>query len=152
MPPLDWNTVMQLSKKGNKTPDRRVEKTAEQWHEMLTHELFRVARQHGTESPFSSGLCEGVTPGKYHCACCNELLFDAATKFNSGTGWPSFNQPVTDNVINYILDESHGMIRIEAQCAVCDAHLGHVFPDGGGDTGLRFCINGVCLNKETNEQ
>jgi peptide-methionine (R)-S-oxide reductase len=143
---------MERSKKGNKTPDRRVEKTQAEWHKLLDPETFRVTRQQGTESPFTSALCEGVTPGKYQCACCHELLFDATSKFNSGTGWPSFNAPVKDNVVHYILDESHGMIRIEAQCAVCDAHLGHVFPDGGGETGLRFCINGVSLTKESNEQ
>ena len=97
-------------------------------------------------------MCEAVTPGEYHCACCQEHSFSAAKKFNSGTGWPSFNAPVKDNVINYILDESHGMIRMEVQCAVCDAHLGHIFPDGGGDTGLRYCINGMALNKITDEQ
>jgi len=143
---------MQLSKKGNKTPDRRVEKKPEEWHKLLDEATFRVTRQHGTESPFSSPLCEAVNPGLYHCACCNELLFDAQTKFNSGTGWPSFTTPVKENVINYILDESHGMIRIETQCAVCDAHLGHVFPDVGGDTGLRYCINGLALIKESDEQ
>jgi len=139
---------MQRSKKGNLRPDRRVEKNKVEWQQQLEAEVFRITRQHGTESPFSSTMCEAITPGRYHCACCNERLFDAGTKFNSGTGWPSFNAPVKDNVINYILDESHGMIRMEVQCAVCDAHLGHVFPDGGGDTGLRYCINGLALSKD----
>lgn len=144
---IDWNTVMQRSKKGNLPPHRRVEKTNDEWHKILEPEVFSITRQHGTESPFSSAMCEAVTPGQYHCAGCDELLFNADTKFNSGTGWPSFTVPAKDNVINYILDESHGMIRMEVQCAVCDAHLGHVFPDGGGDTGLRFCINGLALVK-----
>lgn len=147
---LDWNHVMKLSVKGNLAPDRRDERRNEEWHKLLDPETFRVTRQHGTESPFSSGLCQAPEPGKYQCACCAEALFDSATKFESGTGWPSFTEPLKNNVINYILDESHGMQRVEVQCAICDAHLGHVFPDGGGNTGLRFCINGVSLKKLVN--
>jgi len=146
---LDWNQVMKLSVKGNLKPDRRDERSDTEWQNVLNAEAFRVTRQHGTERPGSSDLCHAHQPGKYACICCNEALFDSATKFNSGTGWPSFTAPVKNNVVTYILDESHGMQRIEAQCSICDAHLGHVFPDGGGDTGLRFCINGAALQKLT---
>ncbi len=149
MNPLDWLTVMKRSQHPVGTPPRRVEKANDEWHAELDPEVFRVTRQHGTESPFSSSLCEGVSPGLYQCACCQEPLFDARKKFNSGTGWPSFNAPISNDVIGYHLDESHGMMRIEVLCAVCDAHLGHVFPDGGGDTGLRYCINGIALQKMT---
>ena len=101
----------------------------------------------GTERAFSSGMCSLFQPGRYACACCGTALFDSASKFESGTGWPSFGAPVEDGVVGYHGDNSHGMIRVEATCNVCDAHLGHVFPDGPPPTGLRYCINALSLEK-----
>ena len=97
----------------------------------------------GTERPFSSEMCSRFEPGRYACACCGTALFDASEKFESGTGWPSFTAPVEDAVVAYVEDRSYGM----TVCAVCDAHLGHVFPDGPQPTGLRYCINAVALEK-----
>jgi peptide-methionine (R)-S-oxide reductase len=126
-----------------------VEKTAEEWKALLEPEVYRISRLHGTERPFSSEMCSRFEPGRYACACCGTLLFDAAQKFESGTGWPSFTQPAEENVIRYIRDTSFGMIRVETLCAVCDAHLGHVFPDGPPPSGLRYCINALALIRES---
>jgi methionine-R-sulfoxide reductase len=101
----------------------------------------------GTEQPFSSEMCSLFEPGQYKCACCSTLLFDASEKFESGSGWPSFTQPLDPTTVSYVGDVSHGMTRIEATCAVCDAHLGHVFPDGPKPSGLRYCINAAALEK-----
>lgn len=144
---LNWKEVLRLGKEGNLTPDKRVEKTAEEWREVLSDEQFRVARQAGTERPFSSQMCTLFEPGIYACVCCGTLLFDASEKFDSGTGWPSFTQPIKDNAIAYNADHSHGMTRVETVCNTCDAHLGHVFPDGPFPSGLRYCINAVALKK-----
>ncbi|WP_088330027.1 peptide-methionine (R)-S-oxide reductase MsrB [Lacimicrobium sp. SS2-24] len=144
---LDWNAVMQFATKGNPTPPRRVQKTQAQWREQLTDNAYAITREKGTERPFSSGLCEAIEPGRYACVCCGSLLFDATQKFASGSGWPSFTQPAQENAVAYHLDDSHGMQRIESLCNVCDAHLGHVFPDGPPPTGLRYCINAVALTK-----
>ncbi len=144
---IDWNEVMRRSVKGNPAPPRRVERSPEEWREQLTDEQFHVTRLAGTERPFSSELCTLFGPGLYHCICCDTLLFDAAEKFDSGTGWPSFTQPAADAVVAYNGDQSAGMSRIEAVCAVCDAHLGHVFPDGPPPSGLRYCMNAVSLRK-----
>ena len=114
---------------------------------MLTDEQFRITRLKGTERAFSSDVCSKFDPGIYACVCCKTPLFDASQKFESGTGWPSFTQPIEDNVIGHIKDTSHGMVRVETTCNVCDAHLGHVFPDGPAPTGLRFCMNAVSLEK-----
>jgi peptide-methionine (R)-S-oxide reductase len=92
-------------------------------------------------------MCATFEPGRYDCVCCGTTLFDSGTKFDSGTGWPSFTAPVTDDVVAYRLDRSHGVRRIEVICNVCDGHLGHVFPDGPPPGGLRFCINAVALSK-----
>jgi len=102
-----------------------------------------------TERAFSSEMCSRFEPGRYACVCCGTLLFDASTKFESGTGWPSFTQPAADDAIAYIVDRSYGMVRVEARCSVCDAHLGHVFPDGPQPSGLRYCMNAVALEKLT---
>ncbi len=148
MSKLTWDDVTARAKSGNVPPPRRVEKTAEQWREQLTPEQFQVARAKGTERPFSSEMCSLFEAGLYKCVCCGTLLFDGTSKFDSGTGWPSFTQPIEDNVVDYIGGFSHGMTRIEATCSVCDAHLGHVFPDGPAEAGgLRFCINAVSLEK-----
>jgi peptide-methionine (R)-S-oxide reductase len=143
---MDWNDVLTYTKNVPQ-PDRNVEKTDAEWKSLLTPEQFRVTRQHGTERAFSGEYCEAHTAGTYACVCCETELFDSTLKFNSGTGWPSFTEPVKDNVIQYKADNSYGMRRIEVLCAVCEAHLGHVFPDGPGPSGLRFCINSVSLKK-----
>jgi peptide-methionine (R)-S-oxide reductase len=144
---LNWKEVVRLAKEGNLPPAKRVEKTTFEWREQLSEEQYRVTRTAGTERPFSSEMCTKFEPGIYACVCCNNLLFNASDKFDSGTGWPSFNQPLTPEAIAYNSDESHGMIRVETVCNVCDAHLGHVFPDGPAPSGLRYCINAVSLKK-----
>ncbi len=113
----------------------------------MTPEQYRVTRQAGTEHPFSSELCSLFEPGLYACVCCSNLLFDAGKKFDSGSGWPSFTQPVKANAVAYHTDKSQGMMRIEVVCNTCEAHLGHVFPDGPAPGGLRYCINAVSLQK-----
>jgi methionine-R-sulfoxide reductase len=142
---LKWNDVLDYARNGNPAPDRKVRKTDEEWRRTLSAEAFAVMRQTGTERPFSSEMCSLFKPGVYQCAGCETVLFDASGKFESGTGWPSFTQPLAENVIAYRVDDSHGMTRVEATCNVCDAHLGHVFPDGPPPTGLRYCMNAVAL-------
>lgn len=144
---INWNEVLRRAKEGNPSPEIRVEKTNEEWRKTLGEEEFRVTRLKGTERAFSSEMCSLFEPGRYACVCCSTLLFDANEKFESGTGWPSFTQPIKDNVVGFVLDGSYGMNRIEATCNVCDAHLGHVFPDGPPPSGLRYCINAVSLAK-----
>jgi len=144
---LKWADVIKFAAQGNPKPERRVEKTAEEWKSELTDEQFYVARQKGTERPFSGEYCSSYEPGKYACICCGSLLFDSGLKFESGTGWPSFTQPALENAISYHKDSSHGMIRVEVLCNCCDAHLGHVFPYGPPPGGLRYCINSVSLVK-----
>ena len=144
---INWNNLIAFAKNGNPKPDKRVEKAPEQWKEILTDEQFRVTRLKGTERPHSSELCSLFEPGIYGCVCCDTLLFDANEKFESGTGWPSFTQPINENAVAYIKDVSSGMIRIEAVCNSCDAHLGHVFPDGPEPSGSRYCMNAVSLKK-----
>lgn len=143
----DWNEVLRLADQGPPEPPRRVEHTAEEWRARLTPDQFRVTRQQGTERPFSSPMCSRFEPGRYACVCCGTVLFDADEKFESGTGWPSFTQPVAANVVAHRDDRSHGMRRIEVVCNVCDAHLGHVFPDGPAPSRLRYCINALSLEK-----
>ena len=144
---MNWNDVLQLAK-NNPAPPKRVEKSDEEWKQLLTPKQYLVTRQHGTERAFSGEYCESYSPGIYQCLGCGTELFDSTVQFNSRTGWPSFTEPVSDNVIRYVMDNSYGMERVEVLCNVCDAHLGHVFPDGPSSTGLRFCINSVSLNKE----
>ena|SRR5579884_845468 len=144
---LKWDDVLQLAKAGAPPPDRRVEKSDAEWRAQLTPEQYRVTREAGTERPFSSEMCSLFEPGIYSCICCGTVLFDATNKFESGTGWPSFTQPLKDNVIAYHADRSYGMTRVETVCNICDAHLGHVFPDGPPPTGLRYCMNAVALKK-----
>lgn len=144
---LTWSDIDAFARKGNPQPERRVEKTEAEWREVLTPEAFRVTRQRGTERPFSSEMCSLFEPGLYACLCCDTPLFDAGVKFESGTGWPSFTQPVAVNAVAYNLDNAFGMRRIETVCNTCDAHLGHVFPDGPEPSGLRYCINALALTK-----
>ena len=147
---LTWKTIISFSAKGNLKPDKRVEKTEADWKAQLTPEQYRITRLKGTERPNSGALCSTYESGKYNCVCCNSPLFDSTIKFNSGTGWPSFTQPIKDNAIKYEKDTTFGMIRVEVMCNICDAHLGHVFPDGPEPSGLRYCINSesMTLQKE----
>jgi peptide-methionine (R)-S-oxide reductase len=144
---LKYNDVIRLATKGNPAAPKRVEKTDEEWKAILTPDAYFITRQKGTERAHSSDLCTLFEPGKYACVCCETPLFDSGEKFQSGTGWPSFTQPITEEHVAYHKDSSYGMIRIEATCNVCDAHLGHVFPDGPMPGGLRYCINAIALKK-----
>lgn len=123
----------------------KITKTDQEWQELLTPEAYTVARRHGTEPPFSGEYAHFKEDGIYKCVCCGAPLFDATAKFDSGTGWPSFYRPIAAEALEEKRDISHGMIRTEVLCASCDAHLGHMFPDGPAPTGLRYCINSVCL-------
>ena len=138
---LTWKEVMSFTTKGNPTPDKRVEKTEKEWEHLLTPEQFRITRKKGTERPYTGDLCSIYDEGQYNCICCNALLFDSTIKFDSSSGWPSFTQPIKENAIKYYKDISFGMIRVEVLCNTCDAHLGHIFPDGPAPSGLRYCIN-----------
>ena len=124
---------------------QKIHKTEEEWRKELSDEEFYVCRQKGTEPPFTGKYNDFKGDGVFVCKCCGNPLFDAKTKFNSGTGWPSFYEPINTEAIEEHRDTSHGMIRTEVTCAKCDAHLGHVFPDGPQPTGLRYCINSICL-------
>lgn len=147
---LKWIDVLQFANKGNPKPPKRVEKSNEEWKKQLTPEQYQIARLKGTERAFTGEYCEAHEQGLYACLCCGSLLFDSRIKFESGTGWPSFTQPIEENAIAYHKDTSYGMVRVEVTCIVCDAHLGHVFPDGPAPGGLRYCINSASLKlKET---
>jgi methionine-R-sulfoxide reductase len=123
----------------------RVVKTDSQWRAQLTPEQFQVARGKGTERAFCGTLLDNRRHGIYTCVCCGLPLFASNSKFNSGTGWPSFFKPVADDNVATVVDRSHGMVRTEILCARCDAHLGHVFEDGPNPTGLRYCVNSESL-------
>lgn len=144
---IKWIDVIKFGTKGNPLAPRVVMLTEEEWKEKLTPEEYQVTRLKGTERPFSSEMCTLLEPGIYGCKCCDTLLFDSYTKFDSGTGWPSFDQPIQEDVVAYHIDSSLGMRRVEVTCNVCEAHLGHVFPDGPEPSGLRYCINALSLKK-----
>lgn len=117
----------------------------DEWKKKLTPEQYRVLREKGTEPPFSGALLHNKRKGVYTCGGCGTELFSDAAKFDSGSGWPSFNDPIDGKNIEEIEDDSHGMRRIEIVCRNCKGHLGHVFPDGPGPTGLRYCVNSLSL-------
>ena len=123
----------------------RIEKSDAEWREQLTPEQYNVARKHGTERAGTSPLNHEKRDGTFHCVCCDAPLFSADAKFESGTGWPSFFKPIDENAVDEHEDRSFFMRRVEVRCATCDAHLGHVFPDGPRPTGQRYCMNGVAM-------
>ena len=130
----------------------KVVKTEAEWRAQLTPTQYRVAREQGTEPAFSGPYWNEHGDGLYKCVCCGEPLFRSETKFDSGTGWPSFSAPVISQAIDEQVDQSHGMVRTEVLCTRCDAHLGHVFKDGPKPSGLRYCMNGNALDFEPDDE
>ena len=145
---LKWIDILKFANNGNLKPDTRLEKSDAEWKTILTPEQYRITRQKGTERRYSSEMCNLFEAGRYVCVCCGTPLFDGREKYQSGTGWPSFSQPVKENAIAYHKDRGFGMYRIETVCNTCDAHLGHVFQGGPPPSGLSFCINAEALKKE----
>ena len=144
---LTWPDIEKLVTTGNPPADQKVIKTSAEWQTLLTDDVFEVTRNAGTERPFSSPMCTHFEAGIYACACCDALLFDSTEKFDSGTGWPSFTQPVKPNSVAYSSDDSLMRARVEITCNTCDAHLGHVFPDGPAPSRLRYCVNALSLKR-----
>ena len=132
--------------------DGKVTRTDAEWREQLTEEEFQVTRCSATERAFTGRYWDEKSDGIYHCICCDEPLFRSETKYDSGTGWPSFYQPISGDSVGEVVDQSHGMVRTESVCSKCGAHLGHVFPDGPQPTGLRYCMNSASLNLKKDDE
>ena len=130
----------------------KIVKTPKEWKETLTPEQFEVCINKGTEPPFTGKYYNSKEKGTYKCVCCGETLFKSDTKYDSGSGWPSFWQPLSDEKIEYISDTDYGMVRTEVNCKKCGAHLGHVFDDGPKPTNLRYCINSISLDLDKNDE
>ena len=131
--------------------EKQVDKSDEEWRQELSPEQYQICRQKGTERAFTGKYNECKEAGTYHCSCCGKELFRSETKYNSGSGWPSFYRPIAEDAVKTEADASHGMVRTEVLCNACNAHLGHVFDDGPEPTGLRYCINSVSLDLEKDE-
>lgn len=138
--------ISQVKTENTMKENENTVKTNDEWKSELTDEQYRVLRQCGTEPPFTGKYYKNKEDGKYYCAACGALLFESSTKYDSGSGWPSFYAPANNKNIKEIRDTSLGMERIEIKCAKCDGHLGHVFPDGPKPTGMRYCVNSASLD------
>ena len=147
-PLSDAATRQHAAKAGEGAQRKKMQLSEEEWRKRLTPEQFHILREKGTERAFTGALVNNHADGMYHCAACNAPLFKSGTKFESGSGWPSFFEPVSPDAVELHEDTSHGMRRIEVTCATCGSHLGHVFPDGPNPTGQRYCINSASLGFE----
>ena len=143
--PHNWAAILALASASAPVPV--LQRSMQQWQALLPAAVFDITRRGGTERAFSSAMCQHFAWGRYACACCHTALFEAAKKFDSGSGWPSFTVALPSAPLAYIHDNSLGMQRIEVQCSHCAAHLGHVFADGQAPTGLRYCINALALEQ-----
>lgn len=130
---------------------KKVSKSDAEWRKALSSEAYRVMREAGTERPFTGRYWNSKAQGTYQCAGCGQPLFHSKTKFESGTGWPSFWEPIAEDLVETETDNSHGMVRTEVQCSACGGHLGHIFPDGPQPTGQRYCLNSAALTLEEDE-